>query len=146
MNYPGLDEKIRVNFFSGPKKRNSKSDSQNVCVHLGTLTYNGFNILEDERVHRIRCSKCEKRYGKDIEMRNLLLYQQKIKMILYELFILKYPLTGVAIQWELPQDKLSKFKKSVVSQVCQQNSEVIEQKLKALPRGVILGDETYMGS
>ena len=31
-------------------------------------------------------------------------------------------------------------------QVFQQNSELIEQKIKALPRGVILGDETYMGS
>ena len=146
MNYPGLDEKIRVNFFFDPKKRNSRSNSQNVCAHLGTLTYNGFNILKDGKIQRIRCSKCSKRFGKDIEMRNLLLYQQKIKKILYELFILKYPLTGVAIQWGIPQDKLSKFKKSVVSHVFQQNSEVIEQKLKALPRGVILGDETYIGT
>jgi len=46
----------------------------------------------------------------------------------------------------IPQDKLSKFKKSFVSQVFQQNSEVIEQKLKALPRGVILEDETYIGT
>ncbi len=38
-----------------------------------------------------------------------------IKMILYELYILKYPLTGLVIQWGIPQDKLSKFKKSVVS-------------------------------
>ena len=144
-NYPNLDDKIRINFFSGPKKRNSKSESQQICAHLGTITYNGFNTLEAERAHRIKCSKCEKRYGKDIEMRDLLLYQENIKMILYELFILNYPLTGVAIQWGIPQDKLSKFKKSFVLQVFQQNSEVIEQKLKALPRGVILGDETYKG-
>ncbi|TKJ26800.1 MAG: hypothetical protein CEE42_04275 [Promethearchaeota archaeon Loki_b31] len=146
MNYHDIDKKIRKKFFSGPKKRNSKSDSQNICAHLGTLTYNGFNTLEDRSVHRIRCSKCEKRFGKDIEMRNLLLYQQKIKMILYDLFVLKYPLTGIAKQWGIPQDKLSKFKKSFVSQVFQQNLDVIEQKLKALPRGVILGDEIYMGS
>ncbi len=146
MNYLSLDEKIRINFFFGPKKQNLKSESQKICAHLGTLTYNGYNNLEDGRVHRIRCSECEKRFGKYIEMRNLLLYQEKIKMILYELFILKYPLTGVAKQWGIPQDKLSKFKKSFVSQVFQQNSEVIEQKIKALPRGVILGDETYLGS
>ncbi|GAH70945.1 unnamed protein product, partial [marine sediment metagenome] len=82
----------------------------------------------------------------DIRMWNLLSYQQKIKMILYELFDLKYPLTGVAKRWGVPQEKLSRFKKWYVSQVFQQNSELIEQKLKALPRGVILGDETYMGS
>ena len=146
MNYYDIDKKIRMNFFSSPKKRNSKSDSQNICAHLGTLTYNGFNTLKNGRVHRIRCSKCEKRFGKDIEMRNLLLYQQKIKMILYELFVLKYPLTGIVKQWGIPQDKLSIFKKSFVSQVFQQNLEVIEQKLKALPGGVILGDETYMGT
>lgn len=79
-------------------------------------------------------------------MLNLLLYQEKIKKVLYELFILKYPLTGVAIRWKIPQDKLSKFKKSFVLQVFQQNLKVIEQKIKTLPRGVILGDETYMGS
>ncbi len=79
-------------------------------------------------------------------MLNLLLYQEKIKKILYELFILKYPLTGIAIRWKVPQDKLSKFKRSFILHVFQQNSEVIEQKLKALPRGVIFGDETYLGS
>jgi len=31
-------------------------------------------------------------------------------------------------------------------QLFQQNSQLIEQKLKALPKGVMLGDETYMGS
>ncbi|MFX1260416.1 MAG: hypothetical protein ACFFAN_21410 [Promethearchaeota archaeon] len=46
-------------------------------------------------------------------MWNLLSYQQKIKMILYELFILKYPLTGVAIRWNITQQKLSQFKKSL---------------------------------
>ena len=52
----------------------------------------------------------------------------------------------MAKRWGIPQDKLSKFKKSFVLQVFQQNSELIEQKLKALPRGVMLGDETYLGS
>jgi len=98
--YSNLDEKICINFFSGPKKWKSKSDSQNICVHVGTLRYNGFNTLKDGRAHSIKCSKCEKRFGKDSETRNLLLYQQKIKMILYDLLFLKYPLTGIAKQWE----------------------------------------------
>ena len=144
--YPSIDENIPINFFSGPQKLNSKSTSQIMCTHLGSLAWDGFNNLEYKREHRIMCSKCGKRFGKDIEMWNLLSYQQMIKMILYELFILKFPLTGVAKQWGIPQQKLSQFKKSFVSQVFQQNSEIIEQKLKALPRGVILGDETYLGS
>jgi len=68
-----------------------------------------------------------------------------IQKILYELFVLKYPLTGVAKRWGIPQQKLSQFKKSFVTHVFQQNSEIIERKLKSLPRGVVLGDETYLG-
>jgi hypothetical protein len=105
--YPNLDEKIPINFFSGPQKLNSKSTSQIICAHLGSLVWDGFNNLENKREHRIMCSKCGKRFGKDIETWNLLSYQQKIKMILYELFILKFPLTGVAKQWGIPQQKLS---------------------------------------
>ena len=144
--YPNLNDKMPINFFSGPKKRNSKSTSQIMCAHVGSLVRDGFNGVSPEKDHRVQCSQCGKRFGNDLEMWNLLSYQQKIKMILYELFILKYPLTGVAIRWNITQQKLSQFKKSFVSQVFQQNSELIEQKLKALPRGVILGDETYMGS
>lgn len=145
-SYPALDEKIRINFFSGPKKQNSKSMSQIMCAHIGSITWDGYNTLNHKIYHRIQCSQCGKRFGNDLEMIKLLLYQEKIKKILYELFILKYPLTGVAIRWKIPQDKLSRFKKSFILQVFQQNSEVIEQKIKALPRGVILGDETFMGS
>ena len=146
MNYPDLNEKMRINFFSGPIKRNLKSTSQQICAHVGSITWDGFNTSKHNKEHRIQCSQCRKRFGNDLLMINLLLYQEKIKKILYELFHFNYPLTGVAIRWEIPQHKLSEFKKSFVLQVFQQNSEVIEQKIKALPRGVMLGDETYMGS
>ncbi len=68
-----------------------------------------------------------------------------MKKILYELYVLKYPLTGIAKRWRIPQDMLSRFKKNYVSKVFQQNSQLIEQKLKALPRGVMFADETFMG-
>ena len=117
MNYPGLDEKMRISFFSGPIKRISKSASQQSCVHIGAITWDGYNTSKHEKSHRIQCSKCGKRFGNDLEMLDLLLYQEKIKKILYELFILKYPLTGVAIRWEIRQNKLNEFKKSFVLQV-----------------------------
>jgi len=145
-DYPNLDKIIRINFFSGPQKRNSKPESQNPCAHIGFLVYDGYNVLRNKNIHRIKCSKCNKRFGKEVDVWNLLLYQQKIKKILYELFVLKYPLTGVSLRWGVPQDKLSRFKKSFVTQVFQQNSQVIEQKLKTLPRGVMFADETFMGS
>ena len=145
-NYPNIDEKIRINFFSGPQKLNLKSTSQIMCSHTGTIRWDGYNTTLNKKEHRIKCSKCGKRFGNDLEMWNLLSYQQMIKMILYELFILKYPLTGVTKRWGIPQDKLSKFKKSFISYDFQQNSEIIEHKIKALPKGIILGDETYLGS
>ena len=146
MIYPSLNDKMRISFFSGPIKRNSRSPSPQTCAHMGTITWDGFNTLNHKRNHRIYCSKCGKRFGTDLKMIDLLLYQDKMKKILYELFIFKYPLTGVAIRWEITQQKLSQFKKSFVLQVFQQNSEIIEQKVKELPRGVVLGDETYIGS
>ena len=145
-NYDGLDEKIRLNFFSVPKKRNSGSPPQEQCAHLGSITWDGFNMIRHEKNHRVQCSKCGKRFGKDVDMWNLLLYQEKIKKIVYELFVYKYPLTGVAKRWGIIQQKLSQFKKSFVTQVFQQNSEIIEQKIKDLPNGVMLGDETFLGS
>ncbi len=145
MSYPSLNDKMRINFFSGPIKRNSKSPPPGVCAHIGSIIWDGFNTIKCKKDHRIQCSQCGKRFGNELEMINLLLYQEKIKKILYELFFYNYPLTGVAKRWRVPQEKLSKFKKSFVLQVFQQNSEIIEQKIKELPSGVMLGDETYMG-
>ena len=88
--YPTLDEKIRINFFSGPIKRNSKSTSQQMCVHIGFIIWDGFNTSKHKNNHRIRCSQCGKLFGKDIEMIELLLYQEKVKIMLYELFFYKY--------------------------------------------------------
>ena len=51
--YPALDEKIRIIFFSGPIKRNSKATSQKMCVHIGFITWDGFNILKHKKDHRI---------------------------------------------------------------------------------------------
>ena len=112
--------------------------SQKACAHLGTLVYNGFNIVGNKRFHRVKCTKCKKRFGNEVVAWNLLQYQQKIKKILYELFILKYPTKGVAIRWGIPPEMLSRFKKSFVSNVFQQNANIIEHEIKPLPRGVML--------
>jgi len=135
-----------VNFFTAPKKRNYQSKSQETCVHLGTLVYNGYNKVSNKQTRRIMCTKCKKRFGNDMAMWNLLEYQQKIKKIVYELFFFKNPLKGVAIKWGIPPEMLSRFKKSFVSQVYQQNKKIIEHKRKPLARGVMLADETFMGS
>jgi hypothetical protein len=113
---------------------------------LGTLVYNGYNIVNHKRIHRIICTKCRKRFGNDVSMWNLLEYQQAIKKIIYELFFFKNPLKGVAIKWGIRPEMLSRFKKSFVSQMYQQNKKIIEHRQKPLARGVMLADETFMGS
>jgi len=77
-NYPNLDDKIRINFFSSPKKRNSKLNSQIICANIGSFVYGGFNDLNHKNRHRIKSTKCGKRFGNDVEVWNLLLYQQKL--------------------------------------------------------------------
>ena len=141
-----MEHKIRLNFFTTPKKHNSQSKSQETCAHLGTLVYNGYNTVNNKRIHRMMCIKCKKRFGNDVAMWNLIEYQQIIKKIVYELFFFKNPLKGVAIKWGIPPEMLSRFKKSFVSQVYQQNKKIIEHRQKPLARGVMLADETFMGS
>ena len=124
----------------------SKSNSQTTCNHLGSIVWDGYNDLSRGKDHRIKCSKCGKRFGNDVEMWDLLIYQEKMKKVIYELFFSKIPLTAVVERRGITQQKLSQFKKSFVIQVFQQNSEIIEQKLKALPGGIMMGDETFLGS
>lgn len=70
--YPDLDDKIRINSFSGPKKLNLKLNSQILCTHIGFLVYDGFNDLNHKRDHRVKCIKCGKRFGNDMNIWNLL--------------------------------------------------------------------------
>ncbi|MBD3254780.1 MAG: hypothetical protein GF383_06790 [Candidatus Lokiarchaeota archaeon] len=109
---------------------------------MGTLVYNGYNVINHEQVHRIKCTKCGKRFGNDVAMWNLLEYQHTIKKIIYEFFFFKNPLKGVAIKRGIPPEMLSRFKKSFVSQVYQQNKEIIEHRQKPFARGIMFADET----
>lgn len=144
--YPNLDKKIKINFFCGPKKKSINQQQIIQCNHIGYLEYDGFNTINGLKIQRIKCSKCEKRFGNAINLFNLLTYQEKIRKVVYEIFFLRYPLNGIAIIWGILQDKLSRFKKRLVHQIYQQNQGMIEEKIRTLPRGIILGEETFMGS
>lgn len=143
--YPELDENIKINFFTGPQKRGSRLQTRDQCDHLGHITGNGYGNGKRRATQRLRCGKCGKRFGSGQTLYNLLDYQQKIKKIAYELFLYKYPLSGVARRWGIPQDKLSRFFKDLVTRAFEQNTEFIERELKSLPRGMMVADETFMG-
>lgn len=146
MNYPNINDKIRINFFSDPQKRNSTSKSLRTCDHLGSIVWDGYNMSQQGKAHRIRCTKCGKRFGNSVDMWNLLIYQEEMHKIIYELFFTTTPLTTISERWGITQQKLSQFKKSLVTQIFEQNSEIIEHQLKALPGGIMQADETFLGS
>lgn len=143
--YPDLDNKVRLNIFCGPKTNESKPNSIIQCDHIGSLRYNGYNKSSTGKTHRIKCVMCGKRFGKETDNYDLLVYQQKIRKIIYEMFILTTNLKSIAVRWGIRPEMLSRFKKKLVQQIYLQNYEKIEEKLKSLPKGIILGDETFMG-
>ncbi|MEJ2250397.1 MAG: hypothetical protein P8Y97_12195 [Candidatus Lokiarchaeota archaeon] len=104
------------------------------------------SISERGKSHRIKCIKCGKRFGNDVNMWKLLIYQEKMQKVIYELLFTTTTLTTIAERWGITQQKLSQFKKSLVTQIFEQNSEIIEHQLKALPGGIMQGDETFLGS
>jgi hypothetical protein len=144
-NYPNLDEKIRINIFCAPKTKNSKVGPIKQCNHVGTFNFDGFNEESSKVNHRVMCSKCGKRFGNDVNTYNLLFYQQKLKKIVYQLFLLKTNQKSIAVRKGVAHEMLSRFKKNLVEQTYEQNKDLIESSLKSLPRGIILGDETFMG-
>ena len=137
---------VNFNFFYPVKHKGSKIQTGFPCNHVGFLEYDGYNNLNKGKIHRIKCSKCGKRFGNNVRILHLYEYQTKIKKIVYELFFYKYPVSGTAKRWGIPQDKLSRFKKNLIHQIYTQNKDLIEVAVKSLPGGVMLGDETFMGS
>lgn len=144
--YPNIDKLVNFNFFYRVKHRRSKTQTNIPCDHAGFLEYDGYNNLIGGVLHRIKCYKCGKRFGHDVQIHNLYDYQIKIRKIIYELFFYKYPVSETAERWRIPQNKLSKFKKNLVHQIYGQNKELIENTVKSLPGGVMLADETFMGN
>ncbi len=143
--YPNLDDFARINIFCSPKKKGSPNEVTIQCDHIGYLDYDGYNQNQTAINHRVSCSRCGRRFGKEVNLHHLLVYQTKLKKIIYEIFSLKYNLKGIATRWGIAPEMLSRFKKRLVQDVYAQNHNKIEILLKTLPRGIILGDETFMG-
>ena len=143
--YADLDEVIPVTLFSAPRKKGGKVNSPSTCTHIGALEHNGSNYVKGGHTQRVKCAKCGKRFGTPVTPWELLEYECKIKTILYELFSLGYPLSGLARAWQVPEEKLSRFKKKVVRLALEQNPDLIEARADSLPGGLVLGDETFFG-
>ena len=120
-----LDEKVPIQIILRHKIRR-KNFQQNIkCDHPYNLVKDGFNEIKNGRKQRYKCNKCDFRLGQKVLIIEQEKYVKKVKEILYELFVLKFPLSGVAKQYGIPQPKLSTFKKRVIREVYSQNRDVL---------------------
>lgn len=107
-----LDEKIPIQILLGHKIRR-KNFQQNIkCDHPYNLVKDRFNEIKNGKKQRYKCNGCDFRLGQKVLIAEQEEYVKKIKEILYELFILKFPLSGVAKQYGIPQPKLSTLQRS----------------------------------
>jgi hypothetical protein len=144
--YLDLDKLIPITFFSEHHNQKSGKKQKKKCIHLGYLTKDGIHNENTDGVQRVKCSKCGKRFGREVNALELLDYQYKIKMVLHELFFEGCIQTNMEKRWGIPQTSLSKFKKSFVEETFNQKPDLVIGEPKELPQGLVYGDETYMGS
>jgi len=140
-----LDSLVPLIFFSAQGVSNLKTDPKESCSHLGYLVKDGFNLSKGIKIQRIRCSACKKRFGTNVSMYDLLSYQTQIRQLIYELIIGKYPEIEVSSRWEIPQPKISEFKKMYITRILEEHPTLLRTVPKSLPRGILYADETYMG-
>lgn len=140
-----IDEIIKVNIFPTNKKGRSRNRPPQECRHLGVLVKDGHNISSSRMVQRIACAKCGTRFGNNVNEWDLNIYQEKLKQVLYELFFEGCKQIKMEKRWGIPQSKLSKFKHDFVETVLEQYPDLLNSIPYDLPKGVIYGDETYLG-
>jgi hypothetical protein len=140
-----LDKLIPLTFFSKKQMANPKIKQGEKCNHLGYLIKDSIRNINGLTKQRLKCSKCDQRFGSDVNALDLLHYQNKINYVVYELFLEGSKQKYMEKRWGIPQDQLSKFKRKYVGNIFVQNPNLVFEDLKELPKGLIYGDETYMG-
>ena len=140
-----LDNVIPLIFSLDTNNNDSSKNKQKSCHHLGYLVKNGFNMTQSGKKQRWKCQKCGKRFGTDVDEWNLAKYQNRIQLLLYELFIEGCKQKNIEKRWKIPQDKVSWFKKIYVGALFKQHPRLNIDKNKPLRYGLIYGDETFFG-
>lgn len=143
--FPDLDKIVPLKIFCGPVSRVKNTNPIIMCDHAGTLIYNGYNRTKNGIIHRVICSRCGKRFGSPVTPYELMLYQEKLKKVIYEMLFLRTPQRSISVRYKIRPEMLSRFKKLCIHAIYTQNRENIESIEKPLPRGIIFGDETFMG-
>ena len=144
-HYPNLDDIVPLNFFSAPNENSIKNKTENGCCHLGYLIKDGFNFIKGIQIQRVKCSECNKRFGTNVSMYDLLSYQTQIKQLIYDLFIGRNRELEMSERWQIPQSKISQFKKLYITRILEEYPNLLRSTPKSLPHGILFADETFMG-
>ena len=140
-----LDDYVNINIFSPMETDKSANSDPQDCTHFGYLVKDGHHLYPSQIIQRVKCSRCGKRFGNTVNEWNLYEYKIKLMHILYELFFEGCKQSKMSKRWSIPQSKLSSFKRKFVETIFQQHPKLVNYISHTLPRGVIYGDETYMG-
>lgn len=143
--YPNLDDIVPIVFFSASNVEFEKSKTENGCCHLGYLIKDGFNVVNGIQIQRIKCSACNKRFGTNVSMYDLLSYQTQIKQLIYDLIIGRNRELEMSLRWQIPQSKISQFKKLYITKIFEEYPNLLRSTPKSLPHGILFADETFMG-
>jgi hypothetical protein len=142
---PDLNSIIPLIFFSANQQKDPKNLIQNLCNHLGFLVKDGFHHNKEEKIQRIKCSACQKRFGNDVSMYELYTYQTRLQSLIFDLFFKRISQKVLESTWQIPQSKLSRFKKTIITQLFHDQPSILQTSKNLLPRGVLKADETFMG-
>jgi hypothetical protein len=142
---PDLNNLVPLIFFSAHHQQDHKTQYSKKCNHLGTLVKDGLHHHDDGNIQRIKCSACKKRFGNDVSMYELYTYQSQLQQLIFDIFYARIPQTVLESKWQIPQSKISRFKKSLITQMVRDQPELFESKENLLPRGILRADETFMG-
>lgn len=143
--HENLDVLVPLIFFPGGGPADRKTTPSRECHHLGTLVKDGFNQRQGSKIQRVRCSACQKRFGNDPDAHNLLTYQTRLKQVIYEMLIARNQESEMETRWHVPQPKLARFKKAYITRVLAEHPNLFKSSQSALPRGILLADETFAG-
>ena len=141
-----LEKKVPIKFSFTQNQKEIDLLKENSCPHPYKLKKDGYNHLKNGNIQRYKCKVCTSRLGTKKTVQDFQKYMKKIKKIVHDLFILGFPLSGVAKRYGIPQPKLSTFKKQVIREAYSQNRDLLEHPCHRLPGGIMFGDETFFGN
>ncbi|MHA1283795.1 MAG: hypothetical protein ACTSQP_14965, partial [Promethearchaeota archaeon] len=91
-----LEKKVPIRFSFKQNQKEMDLLKENSCPHPYKLKKDGHNHLKNGNTQRYKCKLCTSRLDTKKTVQDFQKYMKKIKKIVHDLFILGFPLSGVA--------------------------------------------------